>query len=127
MILVVVPAFGAQRVELGVVETAHQTYAKSSYGLNGYVSAIDIAKRRLLWRSQAQVANADDFVLLNNTIVSGYGFTAEPDYLYALDRATGRIKGRLLLPNAAQTIARHGNVLTVVTYDHRLVVHVTGG
>src|SRR5205814_262097 len=51
------------------VETAHQTYAKSSYGLNGYVSAIDIGKRRLLWRSRAQVANADDFVLLDNTIV----------------------------------------------------------
>jgi hypothetical protein len=109
------------------VETAHQTYAKSSYGLNGYVNAIDVKTKRLLWRSPAQVANADDFVLLNETIVSGYGFTAEPDYVYALDRTTGKVRGRLLLPSAPQTIARHGTVLTVVTYDHRLTVRVTGG
>ena len=108
------------------VENAHQTYAKSSYGRNAYITAIDPAKRRLLWRSPALVANAADFVVLNDTIVSGYGFTAEPDYLYAVDRASGKIRGRLLLPNAPQTIARHGNMLTVVTYDHRLTIRVDG-
>ena len=108
------------------VETAHSTYAKSSLGLNGYLNAIDITRRKLLWRSPAQVANARNFVLLNDTIVSGYGFTAERDYLYAIDRATGKVRGRLLLPSAAEVIARHGNVLTVATYDHRLVVRVTG-
>ena len=108
------------------VETAHQTYAKSSYGRNAYISAIDPKRRELLWRSPALVANADNFVLLDDTIVSGYGFTAEPDYLYAIDRATGKVKGRLLLPSSPQTIARHGNILTVVTYDHRLVVKVSG-
>jgi hypothetical protein len=108
------------------VETAHSTYATSSSGLNGYLNAIDIKKRRLLWRSAALVANALDFVVLDNTIVSGYGFTKEPDYLYALDRATGKVKGRVLLPSAPATIARHRNVLTVVTYDHRLIIRVTG-
>jgi hypothetical protein len=108
------------------VETAHSTYARSTYGLNGYVSAIDLKTRRLLWRSPALVANALDFVLLNDTLISGYGFTAEPDYLYALDLATGRVEGRLLLPNAPQTIARHGNVLTVTTYDRRLTIRARG-
>lgn len=108
------------------VETAHQTYAKSSFGRNAYVSAVDPKRRKLLWRSPALVANADNFVVLNDTIVSGYGFTAEPDYLYAIDRATGKVKGRLLLPSSPQTIARHGNVLSVATYDHRLVVKVSG-
>ncbi len=108
------------------VETAHSTYARSTYGRNGYLSAIDVKTRRLLWRSPAQVANALDFVLLNDTLIAGYGFTDEPDYLYALDRATGRVKGRLLLPNGPQTIARHGSVLTVTTYDRRLTVRVRG-
>jgi hypothetical protein len=120
----------ARATDFGVlfVETAHSTYAKSTYGLNGYLSAIDVKSRRLLWRSPAQVANALDFVMLNRTLVSGYGFTAEPDYLYAIDIKTGKVRGRLLLPNAAQTIARHGhNMLTVTTYDHRLVVRVIGG
>ena len=108
------------------VETAHSTYARSTYGLNGYLSAIDVKRKRLVWRSPAQVANALDFVLLNDTVISGYGFTDEPDYLYALDRAAGGVTGRLLLPNAPQTIARHGNVLTVTTYDRRLTIRVRG-
>lgn len=108
------------------VETAHQTYAKSSYGRNGYLQTIDPKQGKLLWRSPAQVANAYNFVLLNDTVVTGYGYTAEPDYLYAVDRATGKVKGRVLLPSAAIRIARHGTTLTVDTYDHRVVVRVTG-
>jgi outer membrane protein assembly factor BamB len=108
-------------------ETAHQTYAKSSYGLNGYLQAIDPRRGKLLWRSPAQVANAANFVLLNETVVTGYGYTAEPDYLYAVDRATGKVRGRVLLPSAPLRIARHGTTLTVDTYDHRVVVRVAGG
>jgi hypothetical protein len=118
--------FAKEAAGLLFVETAHSTYAKSSYGLNAYLNAIDLATKRLKWRSPALVANAGNFVLLNTTIIAGYGFTAEPDYLYAIDRRTGRVKGRLLVPSGPQRIARHGNVLTVDTYDHRLVVRVTG-
>jgi outer membrane protein assembly factor BamB len=108
------------------VETAHQTYAKSSYGRNGYLQAIDPRRGKLLWRSPAQVANTYNFVLLNDTVVTGYGYTDEPDYLYAVDRATGKVKGRVLLPSAAIRIGRHGTTLTVDTYDHRVVVKVRG-
>jgi hypothetical protein len=108
------------------VETAHQTYAKSSYGRNGYLQAIDPKRGKLLWRTPAQVANAYNFVLLNETVVTGYGYTDEPDYLYALDRATGKVKGRVLLPSAPIRIARHGTTLTVDTYDHRVLVRVAG-
>jgi hypothetical protein len=106
------------------VETAHSTYARSSYGLNGYLNAIDLKTKKLRWRSPALVANADNFVLLNTVIVSGYGFTAEPDYLYAIDRATGRVVGRLPVPTGPERIVRHGNTLTVDTYDQRLTIRV---
>jgi hypothetical protein len=109
-----------------LVETAHSTYARSSYGQNAYLNAVDLKTRKLHWRSPALVANAGNFVLVGDTIVSGYGFTAEPDYLYAVDRRTGRVTGRLLLPSAPERIARHGNLLTVDTYDHRVVVRVVG-
>ena len=107
-------------------ETAHSTYAKSSYGLNAYLNAVDLKTKKLRWRSPALVANAGNFVLLGDTIVAGYGFTSEPDYLYAVDRRTGRVQGRLLLPSSPERIARHGNVLTVDTYDRRLVVRMAG-
>ena len=42
------------------VETAHQTYAKSPYGQNGYVNAIDPQAAKLLWRSPALVAQRDE-------------------------------------------------------------------
>jgi len=106
------------------VETAHSTYAKSSYGLNAYLNAIDLKTKKLRWRSPALVANADNFVLLDGLIVSGYGFTAEPDYLYAIHCATGRVAARVLLPTGPERIVRHGNVLTVDTYDHRLTIRV---
>jgi hypothetical protein len=118
--------FAKEAAGLLLVETAHSTYAKSSYGLNAYLNAVDLKTSRLRWRSAALVANASNFVLLKETVLSGYGFTGESDYLYALDRATGRVKGRLLLPSAPERIARHGDVLSVDTYDHRLTIRVTG-
>jgi hypothetical protein len=107
-------------------ETAHSTYARSSHGLNAYLNAVHLNTKKLRWRSPALVANAGNFVLFGSTVISGYGFTSEPDYLYAIDRRTGRVRGRLLLPSSPERIARHGNVLTVDTYDRRLVVRVTG-
>ena len=118
--------FAREAAGLLYVETAHSTYSRSSFGLNAYLNAVDLETRKLRWRSPALVANAGNFVLLNDTIVSGYGFTDEPDYLYAIDRATGHVRGRLLLPSGPERIARHGNVLTVDTYDHRLTIRVTG-
>jgi hypothetical protein len=103
-------------------ETAHDTYASSSFGLNAYLNAIDLKTRKLLWRSPALVANAADFVVAGDMIVSGYGFTDEPDYLYAVSRANGHVLGRLLLPNAPERIVRHDDTLSVRTYDHDLVV-----
>lgn len=108
------------------VETAHSTYAYSSYGLNAYVNAIDLKTRKLRWRSPALVANANDFVVAGNVIVSGYGFTKEPDYLYALDRRNGHVLSRLLLPSAPDRIVLHGRRLDVDTYDHHVVARLEG-
>jgi hypothetical protein len=118
----------AREADTGILyaETAHSTYASSSYGLNGYLNAISLKTKKLLWRSPAQIANADDFVMLNTVVVSGYGFTNEPDYLYATNRKTGRVEARLLLPNAPEHITRRGGKLFVRTYDHNLVVKVEG-
>jgi hypothetical protein len=106
------------------VETAHQTYAVSSGGLNGYVAAIDLRTNALRWRSPALVANAPTFVLAGDSLVTGYGFTDEVDYLYLLDRRTGRVRDRLLLPSAPEAIVRRGNRLFVRTYDHDVVAEL---
>jgi hypothetical protein len=103
------------------VETAHLTYARSSGERNAYVTAIDLKGRKVLWRSPALVANARTFVLLGTVLVTGYGFTAEPDYLFLLDRKTGKLVDRLPLPSGPEYVLSKRSRLYVRTYDHDLV------
>ena len=58
--------------------------------------------------------------------LTGYGFTAEPDWLYLLDRRTGRVVERLSLPSAPEKITRRGKRFLVRTYDHVLTVELAG-
>jgi hypothetical protein len=108
------------------VETAHSTYASSSYNRNGYVTAIDLATKRAVWRSPALVANAGTFLVTKDYLVTGYGFTSEPDYLYLLDRATGKVVDRLPLPNAPERITWKDGLVHVRTYDHNVLVRLRG-
>jgi hypothetical protein len=106
------------------VANAHLTYATSSYGRNAYVTAIAPDTGRRLWRSRALVSNAQTFVVTPRYLVTGYGFTAEPDWLYLLDRRSGRVVERLALPSAPERITRSGRLLIVRTYDHVLTVRL---
>lgn len=106
------------------VAHAHLTYATATRGRNAYVSAIDLDTNRLLWRSPALVANARTFVVARDVIVSGYGFTRELDFLYLLDRKTGRVLDRLPVPSAPEIIERRGDRLEVRTYDRKVVARI---
>ena len=86
------------------VANAHRTYASTTGNRNGYLTALDPKTGRVLWQSPSLVANADGFAVVGDVIVTGYGFTAEPDYLYALDRSTGRVLDRLPLPTGPERI-----------------------
>lgn len=106
------------------VSTSHLTYATATRGRNAYVSAVDIATKRTLWRSPALVANARTFVVTGDLIVVGYGFTAEPDFLYLLDRRTGKVLHRLAVASAPEIIRLRGNTLHVRTYDRQVVARI---
>ena len=106
------------------VETAHSTYAAESGRQNAYVTAIDSASGRVRWRSPALVANADTFAVVEDVLVTGYGFTAEPDALYLLDRESGRAVGSLMLASAPEYIVLRRGKLFVRTYDHNAQVFI---
>jgi hypothetical protein len=108
------------------VQNAHLTYARSSYGQNAYITAVDAQTKRRLWRSRALVANAQTFAVTPDYLLTGYGFTAEPDWLYLLERRTGRVLERLSLPSAPEKITRSGKRFLVRTYDHVLTVELRG-
>jgi len=72
------------------LSNSHRTYAKASAGKNGYLTAVRIEDGELLWRSAPLLANARNFLVNDDFLISGYGFTSEPDYLYIIDRQSGR-------------------------------------
>lgn len=106
------------------VSNSHLTYASQTKGRNAYLSAIDLGTKKTLWRSPALVANARTFVVTGDLIVAGYGFTAEPDFLYLLDRRTGKVLHRLGVPSAPEIIKLRDGRLHVRTYDRQVVARI---
>ena len=107
------------------VETSHSTYASSSGKRNAYITAIDLASKRVRWRSPALVANASRFEVSGQTIVSGYGFAREPDFVYLLDRRTGKPVAARSVPTGPEYIVRRGNTIYVRAYSEDLVLRLT--
>jgi hypothetical protein len=92
-------------------------YAYETKGMNGYISAIDLSDNHILWTSKPLVNNAGNFEILDNSIICGYGFTEEPDFLYVLDRGNGRQQSKISLDSGPDYIIRKDNVLYVRTYN----------
>lgn len=103
--------------EILYISHSHSTYAKSSLGMNAYITAIDTKTDRILWRSQPLVANSNNFVIRDNVIISGYGFTAEPDYIYLLSIDTGEVLQQIPVKSAPQYLILENNKLYVRTYN----------
>lgn len=73
------------------VSTYHNTYAQSAPH-NGYITAFDMNDNfRVIWRSKPLTCNSNNFIITDDAIICGYGFTAEPDYVYVLDKYCGVI------------------------------------
>jgi hypothetical protein len=108
------------------VAHAHPTYASASRGFTAYLTAIDVRQKKTRWRNGPLLANADMFALAGNYLISGYGFTAERDFLFLLDRRDGKVIQRLSVPSAPDYIMRKGRRVFVRTYDHDLVLELRG-
>ncbi len=99
------------------VSHTHSTYSKSSKGHNAYITAINLDTYQLIWRSRPLLANADNFVVIGDVIVSGYGFTQEPDFLYQINRFSGEVLAKIPLKSAPDYIIRKRNKLFVRSYN----------
>lgn len=109
------------------VSTAHRTYADCSGGQNAYITAIDLGSQEILWRSRSLVSNSENFIITGDTIVTGYGFSAERDYIYLLNRLTGQVMETYSVPSAPEYMYMSGDRLYVRCYDCDRVYRVTGG
>lgn len=99
------------------VSNSHNTYAKSSNYVNGYITAIDLTDYSILWRTQSLVSNANNFEVIDDVIICGYGFTDEKDFLYEIDINTGKVIKEITLKSAPTYIIKKNNTLYIRTYN----------
>lgn len=94
----------------------HNTYAEDCPH-TGYLMAIDLQNGEVIWESPQQVSNANDFVMLEDVIITGYGFTAEDDYLHVIDKGTGIDEECVTLKSAPDFLVEKDGDLYVHTYN----------
>jgi outer membrane protein assembly factor BamB len=87
------------------------------YYKTGFIAAIDLNEKALLWKSDPAVAGAYNFTVLDGRIFAGYGGTGEDDYLYQIDALTGRTLGSVRLATGPDYILAKDGVLYVRCYD----------
>ncbi len=95
---------------------ACQSYSKESSGLCSSLYAVYPTAKERLWKSEYLVSN-NIFIIDGDRIIAGYGFTAEPDYLFIVDRATGNILNKKKLDTAHSYMEIAGDTLKVITYN----------
>ena len=109
-----------------VVALAINGYAKEVNGKTGYVAAFDAKSGRLLWSSDPLTTNLGNFVVAGRSVVAGYGFTAEPDFLFVLDAARGTTEQKIPLKSGPSAIVGKGDKVFVRTYDTDYVFRAPG-
>lgn len=86
------------------VAHGHWTYAAESGGQTGYVTAVAPQTGQILWRSAPRVANARNFAIFGPYLVTGYGFTGEPDRLFVLRKLDGEVMAERRIRSAPEYI-----------------------
>lgn len=89
-----------------------------------FMFAYDLEDNKLLWRSADQTYNSMNFIIKDNVIICGYGFTSEDDYLYQLDLHTGEILSRLKLKKQPDLLVYQDHMLYVHTYSYNYTIEI---
>ena len=103
---------------------SHLTYAESAPS-NAYIMAISLDDYSVIWKSEPLVCNSYNFEIIDDIILTGYGFTAEPDYLFQIDRLTGCVLEQYKIKSRADYIIYKEDKLYVRTYDTDYVFELT--
>ncbi|MGN0307121.1 MAG: hypothetical protein ACI4DN_02775, partial [Lachnospiraceae bacterium] len=98
-------------------------YVQNGYAQPGtcYLLAYDLEQDKVIWRSEDQTYNTMNFLVKDNIILCGYGFTDEKDYLYQIDKSTGKVLEKTELKKMPDLLAEKDGRLYVHTYSYDYV------
>ena len=98
-------------------------YLYNGYAMTNtcYLLAYDIENEKVLWRSEDQTFNTMNFIVKDDIILCGYGFTDEKDYLYQLDKNTGKVISKTELKKMPDLLVEKDGKLYVHTYSYDYV------
>lgn len=65
-----------------------------------------------------------NFVVKDDVIICGYGFTEEKDYIYQLDMNTGKVLGKTELEKMPDLMVEQDGKLYVHTYSYDYVFEI---
>ncbi len=116
--------FAAVKDDILYVSIGHRTYA-SANPHTSYLIAIDTVSGKTLWRSDDQVCGSSNFIIEGDSIICGYGFTDEPDYIYIINRLNGKTQKQIKVKSSPYFfIPMYENALYVLTYNTEYIYRI---
>jgi hypothetical protein len=105
---------------------ACQSYSSQAKGKCSSLVAFDPYARKVLWRTSPLVSN-NRFKIYDKYIVTGYGFTAEPDFLFVVRRSDGKVMQKVGIPSAHEDLIEGpGSVLAQLEQGRGLLFSLEG-
>lgn len=95
------------------------SYSQMLGGKCSRLYSLDVKTGKIEWQTPYLTSN-DIFILHHQYIICGYGFTGEKDWLFLLDRKTGKILSKVQLPSAHSNLEIVNNHLYVTVYDDNI-------
>ncbi|MCR5509153.1 MAG: hypothetical protein K6F34_10750 [Lachnospiraceae bacterium] len=101
----------------------HSTYA-ADCPENAYMICVNINSGEVMCISDPLVANSVTFLRKGDNIITGYGFTNEDDYIYILNRYTGKVSSKIKVKKSPDYFRFVDDEIWVRTYSYDYVFRV---
>lgn len=82
-----------------------------------YLVAVDLNTNEILFKTEPLTINSKNFLIIEDTIICGHGFTEETDWIYLLDRYTGERIDSIPVDSMVEQFGEKDGVLYVITYN----------
>ena len=100
---------------------ACRSYSKEQGGNCSYLFSYNIKNKSIDWKSNNLCSNGI-FLVEKDFIISAYGFTAEKDFVYLINRTNGQIIDKYKVNSDPQYMEVYNNKLYVVDYNSTVYI-----